>query len=877
MVSRGDESVRLPLFARVRTRLLLLVLLALVPALVVLWMSAAEQRRLAEERAVDDVARLARAAAASKDQLVESTRQLLTTLAQVDAVRAADHVACERLFQALLAGHPAYANFGLVDTGGRFLASALPGWEGMEAGDRAWFQRALRTRAFAAGDYQIGRLTRKATVNFAQPVLDSSGEPVSVLFAALDLAWLGHLGTDRALPEGAAVVVTDAGGTVLARHPEAGGAVGQPFPEGAALLRADGPRRLVGADGVARVYSCVPLGGSDAARGYLAVGIDEERAVAEANRLLMRSVALLALIAGLALLAAWFGGDIFLLRRIRSLLGATQRLRDGDLSARCPAPGQASELDRLAAVFNEMAQSLQRREDEQRRSLDALREAEGRYRSLVDLCPDALFVESGGRIVFANAAALRLVAASGAEALHGKGLADLVAPEARREAEARLHALCEGKELPRAEQRFRRLDGVTVQVEVAAAPFTHEGSPAALLLARDVTTQRSLEEQLRQSQKLEAVGQLAGGVAHDFNNLLTVILGYCQLLRAEIRPSHPFREELEEIHRAAESAARLTGQLLAFSRRHVVQPRLVDINEALAGLDKMLRRLLREDIELRTVLAPGLPPVRVDPGYLEQIVMNLVVNARDAMEDGGRLTLETADAELDDVYAATHEGVRPGRYVMMAVSDTGCGMTPETRRRIFEPFFTTKGPGRGTGLGLSTVYGIVRQSGGHVWLYSEVGRGTTFKVYLPAAGLAGEGARAPLVSETVAGGSETILLVEDEDAVRKLAAHALRARGYDVIETRDGEEALRVAARHEGTIALVISDVVMPRLGGPDLVARLSGSRRDLRVLFMSGYTDNAMLHREGPNGGVALLGKPFTLDALVRKVREILDAPAPA
>jgi PAS domain S-box-containing protein len=495
----------------------------------------------------------------------------------------------------------------------------------------------------------------------------------------------------------------------------------------------------------------------------------------------------------------------------------------------------------------------------------------------VDLSPDAILVESNGAIVYANAAALKLVAAAAPAALLGRPIADLVPAEARAALAARLAALREGDRMPLVEERFVRADGAPVQVEITACGFVHGGRPAVLLLARDVTAKRVLEEQLRQSQKLEAVGQLAGGVAHDFNNLLTVILGYCQLLRAEVGPGHPFRGELEEIHRAAESAARLTGQLLAFSRKQVVQPRLVDLNEALGALDRMLRRLLREDIDFRTVPVPGVPAVRIDAGYLEQIVVNLVVNARDAMPHGGRITLETGDAHLDDVYAATHEGVKPGRYAMIAVSDTGDGMTPETRRRIFEPFFTTKGPGRGTGLGLSTVYGIVRQSGGHIWLYSEPGRGTTFKVYLPAAGRAAAGAASPLHSEATPGGHETILLVEDEDAVRKLAAHALRARGYEVLETRDGDEALRVAADHAGPIALVISDVVMPRLSGPDLVARLAAARAGVRVLFMSGYTDNAMLHAEALSGDVAFLGKPFTLDALVRKVREILDAPAAA
>jgi PAS domain S-box-containing protein len=680
------------------------------------------------------------------------------------------------------------------------------------------------------------------------------------------------------MPDEAVVVVTDRHGTVLARHPDVG-LSGKPFPHHGELVAASegGPRNLRGSDGVDRVYSCVQLGEAGAPRGYLAVGIDEAVALAAADRTFAFHLGGLAVVALLTLLAAWIGGDAILLRRIRALLQATRRIRDGDLSARCPAPGRAGELDELAAAFNETAQALQHRDGEQRRAVDALREAEGRYRSLVDLSPDAILVERDGGIVFANAAAAMLLGAADPAALSGRRLLDLVHAESRADAAARLKAAYEGRRMPPLEQRFVRLDGTAVHVEFVAASFLHGGGPAALLLARDVSARNLLEEQLRRSQKLEAVGQLAGGVAHDFNNLLTVILGYCQLLRAELQDAHPFRREIDEIHRAAESAARLTAQLLAFSRKQVTQPRLMDINEQLASIDRMLRRLLREDIVMAMLRAEGIPPVRIDPGHLEQVIVNLVVNARDAMPDGGRLTIETADALLDDAYAAMHEGVRPGRYAMLAVTDSGVGMDAETRRRMFEPFFTTKGPGRGTGLGLSTVYGIVKQAGGHIWLYSEPGRGTTFKVYLPAAGRAAEAPPPPLVSETAAGGAETILLVEDEDAVRGLALQALRARGYQVIETRDGGEALEVAARRRGSIDLVVSDVVMPNMGGPDLVRRLRASRPELRAILMSGYTDNAMELPDDARGGMAFLGKPFTLDALVRKVREVLDTGAMA
>ncbi|HEX5137628.1 MAG TPA: ATP-binding protein [Planctomycetota bacterium] len=868
-----------PLFSRVRTRLLLLVLLAVVPALALLCVAAAEQRQIERDHATAEVERLARATAAAKEQLVESTRQLLATLAQVDAVRRADPAPCGRLFEALIREHPAYANFGLAAPDGRFLASALPGWETKNAADRTWFLRAVLSRAFATGDYQIGRITHKATVNFAQPILDDEGRLVSVIFAALDLEWFGRVQGDVAMPPEAVVVITDRHGTVLSRRPDPGNLAGHPFPDHAALVAAAeaGPRRVRGSDGVERIYSCVRLGTASEPSGYLAVGLDEKSAVAAAERAFLFHLIGLGIVAVVTLLAAWFGGDVFLLRRVRALLGATRKVREGDLSARCAAHGGGGELDELATAFNETAEALQRREEEQRRALGARREAEGRYRSLVDLSPDAILVEREGVVVFANAAAGALLAASDPGALVGKRFLDLCPPDTRTEVEARLRDVHDGRSAAPREQRLARLDGSALHVEIAATRFVHDGGAASLLLVRDISARLLLEEQLRRSQKLEAVGQLAGGVAHDFNNLLTVILGYCQLLRAESKGTNPFLQELEEIQRAAESAARLTSQLLAFSRKQVTQPTLVDLNETLTGLDRMLRRLLREDIELCTAPGEGVAYVRIDPGHLEQLIVNLVVNARDAMPDGGRLTLETADAMLDDAYAATHEGVRPGRYSMFAITDTGIGMDAETRRRMFEPFFTTKGPGRGTGLGLSTVYGIVKQAGGHIWLYSEPGRGTTFKIYLPAATRSPRATVPPLVAESAPGGSETILLVEDEDAVRKLALQALRSRGYEVIETRNGQEALAIAARGRGTIGLVVSDVVMPQMGGPDLVARLKATQPGLRAILMSGYADNAMKEANLRTDDVAFLGKPFTLDALVRKVREVLDTPTGA
>ena len=379
-----------------------------------------------------------------------------------------------------------------------------------------------------------------------------------------------------------------------------------------------------------------------------------------------------------------------------------------------------------------------------------------------------------------------------------------------------------------------------------------------------------MQNQLLQSQKMEAIGRLAGGVAHDFNNLLTVMMAQSQLLLRTLEKGD-VREGIERIGVAAERAAELTQQLLAFSRKQVLQPRAVDVNSLAGEVAPMLRRVVGEHIDLRTILEPKLQYVHADPTQVRQIVMNLVLNARDAMPQGGQLTIETANVTLDGAYAEHHADVTPGRYVMLAVSDTGIGMTAATRARLFEPFFTTKEPGRGTGLGLATVYGIVKQSGGHIWVYSEVGRGTTLKIYLPSITISSDAPR-PVADTVVPGGSETILLVEDEEEVRRLAGRILTDRGYTVLEVADPADALELGTCYADRIDLLLTDVIMPRMSGPVLAKLITDVRPDIKVMFMSGYTDNAVVHHNVIDADRAYLQKPFSPDDLARAVRGALD-----
>ena len=489
---------------------------------------------------------------------------------------------------------------------------------------------------------------------------------------------------------------------------------------------------------------------------------------------------------------------------------------------------------------------------------------------------DAILVADADYIIqYVNPAFERIVGYTNDEVVgqHMRVLQDAVPDWSTLAGEAG-SALREGRVWSRSGPQKRR-DGSAYYADATVSPIVGDDGriTAYVAVIRDVTERMNLEDQLRQSQRMEAIGRLAGGVAHDFNNLLTAISGYGNLILSRLDPSSALYGYAEQIQRAADRAALLTRQLLAFSRKQVLAPKLISLNTVVTDMQPMLERLIGEDIHLTACLAPDLLPVKADPGQIEQVIMNLAVNARDAMPDGGSLTIETANVYLDEAYTRRHAGSQPGQHVMLAVADTGCGITQEVLPHIFEPFFTTKEKGKGTGLGLSTVYGIVKQSGGNIWVYSEVGKGTTFKVYFPVAGEDGTEAHdASAQGSETPYGNETVLVVEDEDSVRALAQQVLEAHGYTVLTAQSGDDALKVADEYPGIIHLVLSDVVMPGMSGKELADKLCDSRPTVQVLFMSGYTDNAIVHHGVLDPGIAYIQKPFTPRMLAAKVRKLLD-----
>jgi len=522
------------------------------------------------------------------------------------------------------------------------------------------------------------------------------------------------------------------------------------------------------------------------------------------------------------------------------------------------------EVEHLLAVL--------RRAIERGQLTRALRESNQTLEAVVEAAPLAIWVANAdGTVRMWNPAAERIFGWRRDEVI---GRPPPVAPlDGGDESRALLERPLRGEALVAVELQRQRKDGATVDLSVSTAPLrdVSGGIIGVVALAADITQRKQLEQQLRQAQKLEAIGGLAGGIAHDFNNLLTVIGGRSHIAAMGLEADDPRRHHLELITQTVDRAAGLTRQLLAFSRKQILEASVLDLGEVVGGMQPMLRRLIGEDLDLGMELDPGLWRIRADPSQIEQVVLNLIVNARDAMRDGGRLSIEVRNVELDAGYTDAHAGVAAGSYVMLAVSDTGHGMDAATLGQIFEPFFTTKGPGKGTGLGLATVYGIVKQSGGHIWVYSEVGHGTSFKIYLPR--VDGPAVTPAVTPGLPRRGTETVLLAEDDDQVRALARETLEISGYTVLEAAHPEAAITLAQQHGGALHLLLTDVVMPGMNGRALADRLLALRPGISVLFMSGYPAAAVAPHGTLEPGTQLLQKPFTPGNLARKVREVLDA----
>ena len=870
-----------------RTTLILVAVAALVP---LVGLHLYTQRSL-EERASQEwrqsVSRLAAVATARHQEALGDTRNVLRTLAQLPGVPGGEPDVCRDLLPRLFEQRPYYTALGIVAPDGWTRCTA-PAEESFYVGGRPYFQEALRTGRLSLSEYHVGHITGRSVVTMALPVLGPDSAVTAVLAAGLNLQSVVSLPPGVPLPEHTTLTVFDRQGRVLSRLPD-GQTTGTPTVSDSlvAAVRGADSERLVTApdlDGTRRVFAVQPVTAGDAELlgGYVAVGYAPSAAAAIFGRAARRGLLGLAVAAVLLVLGIWLVMDRMMLSRLAPVLRTSERLGAGELDARTGLAAADDEIGRLAATVDRMAENLETLHRERARVAEAeIQETEDRLRLLTENIEGAFWIwdMEEDRTIYVS---------PGFEAIWGRGPEAVYAsPEAWLETihpEDRGEARLEEEDLEgpsEREYRVVRPDGSVRWVLDRSFPIRDaEGEVYRLAgVAQDITGRKQLEEALHQSRKLEAVGRLAGGVAHDFNNVLTTIQGNVRLLLDEMEPDDPRRHELEEVDTAARRAVDLTRQLLAFSRKQAMRFTVLDLNEVVRSTTRMLRRLIGEDIELETDLTPRLEPVRADRSQMEQVLVNLAANARDAMPDGGTLRITTRNVPAPNQLPAEEFGLPDEReFVLLKVTDTGVGLDDEVRDRIFEPFFTTKELGKGTGLGLASVYGVVKQTGGYIWVSGSPGGGTTFQIYLPCAEVeeseeasavdSGNGAEGPF------SGSETVLLVEDEDGVRAVARRSLERYGYRVLEAEDGAEALQVFERNRDEVDLLLTDVVMPRLNGPDLCELLRNSHPSLPVLYMSGYPARDGERTPFDVGSEPIVQKPFTAEGLAREVRTALDRP---
>jgi signal transduction histidine kinase len=715
-----------------------------------------DRRELAEQAATQQAERLATLKAVEQQRLIDGTRHLLIAMSQSREVRDGDAAACSDYIRRIVPQLDVrYANIGVVDGLGGVICSGVTATAESIA-DREYFQRARATKQFVVGEYVVGRQTGKGSLPFALPVINDAGAVQRVVIATVDLALVSRGLASADWPAEATIIITDRARTILAMHPGAETWVGQSLKNDPVVAQfGDREAGVVehvehGSTEASAFTRVQPLDSGITVRVF----VSKTQARAAATTTMYRNLLAFALVACVILVGVQAASERLLLRPIAQLTGASRRLAAGDLGARVSASTSIPELRELAKGFDDMASSLQEREQE------------------------------------------------------------------------RLLSEMKRKEM---EQHYHR------------------------------------------AQKMDAVGRLAGGIAHDFNNMLTAILGYCELLLEDPKIADAHRADILEIEKAGRTAAQLTRQLLAFSRREIVEPVVLDLNGIVSGIDNMLRRLVGEHIDIQLTLPDDLHRVRADRAQIEQVILNLAVNARDAMPDGGRIAIATTNVHLPEGVVSAYLPAPPGHYVMLAVSDTGTGVAPEAMQHLFEPFFTTKPHGKGTGLGLATVYGIVTQNNGGIAVETAAGLGSAFRIYFPRCD-------EPVLSESPAAPTQrvgergaTVLIVEDDPGIRELSRKILSRYGYQVLVADGGDEARTVSERHEGTIHVLLSDVVMPGMNGPMVAEMLTQMRPGLKVVYMSGYTDDTIVRHGVMARDVPFLQKPFTPERLANKIVEVL------
>jgi PAS domain S-box-containing protein len=778
-----------------------------------------------------------------------------------------------RLGEALIAIQrdvPQYANLALFDTSGRLACSAVPTPTPPNVADRPAFRRALDTRTFTTAPYGISVITGDPVVGALQPITGPEGHVVAVLLATLHVGRLSAVAASD-LASGLVITVFDRKGTILAQFPGGASWVGRTLPDAPlvqAAIAAESEAFLEspGLDGTRRLTAIKRLANADV-DAFVAVGHDIEALFARANRVTAVGAAILMATALVAFGGAWYLGDRLVVRSVRKLADASRRVAAGDLDARVTIDS-GDELQDLGQTFNALVATL----GKQRRDLQA---AMTELATLIQAAPVAIeLLDARGRVKLWNPAAEQLFGFTAAEAT-GCRPPHVAADDD--EFERYLARLRRGDQIVNAAWQQRRKDGKALELQLSAASLADsDGTTLGFVMVFvDMTDRNLIERQFHRAQRLESVGQLTGGMAHDFNNLLGVVIGNLELLTDDIDANHPLRPLVDAAVEASLRGAELNKSLLAFSRQQQLAPKVVEVNGVVEGMTKLLRRTLGEHIEIELHMSPELWPTMVDPAQLEAAILNLAVNARDAMPEGGRLTIETGNKTLDEGYVAQNPEARIGDYAMIAISDSGTGMPPDVIARAFEPFFTTKEVGKGTGLGLSMVYGFVKQSNGHIKIYSEIGRGTTIRLYLPRAAAAQATSVAPADTVQETRGNETVLVVEDNEGMRRVTVLELSRLGYATIEADSAASALSVIDS-DARVDLLFSDVVMPgSMDGFALAREATRRRPGLRVLLTSGFTERAVRQVGKEGAPWRILSKPYRRHDLARMLTETLTTPA--
>jgi PAS domain S-box-containing protein len=851
------------------SRLFVLVAVALLPAIAIQAYNELDLRRARQSEVQNQALGMARLAAAEQQQIVQGVRQVLITLSELPAIKAKDREACNTYLAALRPRFPAFITLLVTDANGQSFCQTRGDHGAINIAGRAYYASLLNTGTFTVGEASLSLSTGRRVLQFALPFYDDGGHIGGIIEASLSLKWLADYIAQKGVPAGAAIAITDRDGICLARYPHNDRFVGTRMP-GEKYLKTDelGAVAIVNVDGTERVEGYSALG-PESGGLVVSFGLDKARAFAEIQERTRRGVFLIVLSTSLVLLLTWLGAKRFVDRPLGQLVDAANRWRLGEYSRRVNIQDR-SEIARVAGAFNSMVDALERREHELSVAKERAEEAAARITMIFESTTDSvIIVDRDWRIGYLNGPALALITDS--DELMGENVS---------------RALPDGTDVTIVEQLRR------VAAEERPASFEmccpHDGvwysvnafpsSQGLAIFFRDITehkkaleARRLTEEQLHQSQKMESVGQLTGGIAHDFNNLLTVVSGNLELIEGATDNGR-VRQFAMAARRAADRGAKLTAQLLTFSRRQKLNPKLVNANQLIAEFQGLIRQAVGGGCEVRLRTGERLWQCHIDPSLLETALLNLALNGRDAMPDGGLLEIETRNVVLDDE-AADHPA---GSYVRLSVTDTGSGMLPEVRDRIFEPFFTTKEVGKGTGLGLSMVYGFVRQSAGHITVDSTVGVGTTVALYLPRAHLTGGVEVSAIQAEPIPGGSERILIVDDNEDLHEVTSAMLTTLGYQVACASNGAEAIKILERGE-EFELLFSDIVIPNgMSGVELAREVKRRNKGIKVLLTSGFAGSILEQNRAVNE-FAIIDKPFRLPDLARRVHSILHDSQPS